>query len=235
MEIFSVSFKIKKKIKTKIYEQKIEKIQEHCDKLNKQENNQQFFKTYRILSYPYNRENDKGVMRCKTLNDELNNVASTAQEKANLFANRLQRVHSTPEAPNFKENWKRQVQSFVNQNQDKLYHRHTSFSSIHEDRTTDLIKPITDEEYNITLAKCKASSATGLDNVSYKMLRHLPTTYKCYIIKMMSKCLQQGYFPASWKDAKTILVPKPDKNAAEAKNYRPISLLSCVGKLFERI
>ena len=52
---------------------------------------------------------------------------------------------------------------------------------------------------------------------------------------MFSSCLELGYFPAAWKNAKTILIPKPGKDAREAKNFRPISLLSCVSKLLERI
>ena len=44
-----------------------------------------------------------------------------------------------------------------------------------------------------------------------------------------------GYFPKAWKHAKTIMVPKPGKDLSSAKNYRPISLLSCLGKLFERL
>ena len=38
-----------------------------------------------------------------------------------------------------------------------------------------------------------------------------------------------GYFPKAWKHGKTIMVPKPGKYLSSAKNYRPISLLSCLG------
>ena len=44
-----------------------------------------------------------------------------------------------------------------------------------------------------------------------------------------------GYFPSPWKAAKAIVIPKPGKSPLNPNNYRPISLLSCIGKLFERV
>ncbi|GFU12842.1 RNA-directed DNA polymerase from mobile element jockey [Trichonephila clavipes] len=44
-----------------------------------------------------------------------------------------------------------------------------------------------------------------------------------------------GYFPPAWKHAIITLLPKPGKNAKFATNYRPISLLSTIGKIFEKI
>ena len=44
-----------------------------------------------------------------------------------------------------------------------------------------------------------------------------------------------AYFPLPWKNAHTILLPKPNKNLTNPINYRPISLLSALGKVFEKI
>jgi hypothetical protein len=44
-----------------------------------------------------------------------------------------------------------------------------------------------------------------------------------------------GHFPATWKSAKVIPIPKSNKPSTDPKSYRPISLLSTLGKLFERI
>ena len=44
-----------------------------------------------------------------------------------------------------------------------------------------------------------------------------------------------GYFPVAWKSATGTMLHKPGKEAKKPGSYRPISLLSCVGKLFKKV
>jgi len=44
-----------------------------------------------------------------------------------------------------------------------------------------------------------------------------------------------GYFPKSWKRAVIITIPKPGKDIRHPANYRPISLLSSLSKVFEKV
>jgi hypothetical protein len=44
-----------------------------------------------------------------------------------------------------------------------------------------------------------------------------------------------GYFPTIWKVAKVIPIDKPNKPPSDVNSYRPISLLSSLSKLLERI
>jgi hypothetical protein len=44
-----------------------------------------------------------------------------------------------------------------------------------------------------------------------------------------------SHFRYSWKRATIIPIPKPNKPPSDPSSYRPISLLSIVSKLFERI
>jgi hypothetical protein len=47
--------------------------------------------------------------------------------------------------------------------------------------------------------------------------------------------LLKGYFPAQWKVAQIILILKPGKPPNELTSYRPISTLSIVTKVFEKL
>ena len=46
--------------------------------------------------------------------------------------------------------------------------------------------------------------------------------------------MSKNVFPSAWKKAKVRMVPKPGRDKKQACNYRPISLLACLGKLYER-
>ena len=51
---------------------------------------------------------------------------------------------------------------------------------------------------------------------------------------IFSKSLRQGKYPSSWKIAHVIAILKKG-DASLLSNYPPISLISCVGKIMERV
>jgi hypothetical protein len=67
------------------------------------------------------------------------------------------------------------------------------------------------------------------------MLRHLPTRAIQHLTLLFNSILQLGYFPTIWKTAKVIPIHKPNKTPTDANSYHPISLLSSISKLLERI
>jgi hypothetical protein len=52
---------------------------------------------------------------------------------------------------------------------------------------------------------------------------------------IFNKSLRQGKYPSSWKIAHVIAILKKKGDASLPSNYRPISLISCVGKIMERV
>ena len=54
------------------------------------------------------------------------------------------------------------------------------------------------------------------------------------LVYILNACLALSYFPAAWKKANVIPVRKPGKPGHDVSSYHPISLLSLLGKIYER-
>jgi len=85
------------------------------------------------------------------------------------------------------------------------------------------------------LRLCKGTSAPGHDEITYSILKRVPDCTLSAIADLYTACLENGYFPKVWKSAIGIMLPKPNKDTKVAVNYRPISLLNTLGKLFEKV
>ena len=163
-------------------------------------------------------------------------TASSDQEKANLFAKRLQGLHSLQDNDIFGNEWKETVERHVTDNKKTFQVDMDETYSTYEDGDENpMMTQITTEEVLSQLRKCKNKSSPGSDGLNYLIIKKLSPNVIKYLTILFNAALHIGYFPQSWKHATVKLVPKPGKDNKEAKNWRPISLLSCVGKLFERI
>ncbi|KAH9980510.1 hypothetical protein BJV74DRAFT_726954, partial [Russula compacta] len=56
------------------------------------------------------------------------------------------------------------------------------------------------------------------------------------IYNLVSACILAGHHPTIWRQAIVCVVPKPNRaDYSLAKNFCPISLLECLGKLVEKL
>lgn len=98
------------------------------------------------------------------------------------------------------------------------------------------IKPISQQELvDIIRYKIKNKKAPGLDKITGEILKQLPGKAAAKLVKIFNAALTLGHIPKPWKVAEVIVIPKAGKPLDLASSYRPISLLSTIGKLFERL
>ena len=85
-------------------------------------------------------------------------------------------------------------------------------------------------EFNSALDSTNVNSAPGPDGISYKILKSLPVKYKLILLDIFNEMFQDNDYPPIWKQAHVHFIDKANK-----KGVRPISLTSCVCKLFEKL
>ena len=102
-------------------------------------------------------------------------------------------------------------------------------------KTNCVLDNITIERSDIEhlIGNLDPNKAVGSDGISHKLLKQIKFTISSPLFKLFNKSLQVGIYPNSWKVALVLpLFKKGERNSP--CNYRPISLLSCLGKLMER-
>jgi hypothetical protein len=97
----------------------------------------------------------------------------------------------------------------------------------------DLDGPITEEEIVTAMQHMKNGKASGPDGIALEMLKFSHVFVPCLVV-LYNHILQTGVYPKKWCEG--IICPihkKGDKN--DANNYRGISLLNVMSKVFTKI
>ena len=103
-------------------------------------------------------------------------------------------------------------------------------------RCTDLRFTLADIDVNnvaLSLSNLKTSKATGMDNIPAKILKMSLYIIAPSLTAIFNPSLESGVYVDEWKLARVIPIYKSD-NRTKCENYRPISILPTVSKVFER-
>ena len=135
---------------------------------------------------------------------------TTKKEKANLLLEHFNR-HCTDE--------------FVREHENELYVKNN---------ITIPLEHISLVELKSCLTKIKNTSP-GDDQICNVFLKKAPDNILMDILYLFNTSLTSGSLPTGWKKGTICAIPKPMKDPSLITSHRPITMLSCVGKLMERI
>jgi len=90
------------------------------------------------------------------------------------------------------------------------------------------------KEFDKIVKQLKKKSATGPDKIQYNHIKNTPKSFKLLIINLFNQSIEEGNIPNIWKQAKIVMILKPNKPPKEISSYRPISLTSCFAKCLEK-
>lgn len=149
-----------------------------------------------------------------------NTTISTNEEKANTFACLLKDTFSETSNSNFNDKFKQKVEVEIKKKLDEPMNNFEIF---------------TIEELNEAIKELNCKLTSGIDGVSNLLLKKLPLNFRLNLLHLFNQTIIQSKIPEPWKVSIITMIPKKQVNSKNPKDYRPISLTSCLAKLCERI
>jgi hypothetical protein len=102
-------------------------------------------------------------------------------------------------------------------------------------RPTQPFTPFTESELDKLLKLTANKSAPGSSGIGWNLLKKGWGAVKDHLILIYNSCLLLGRHLAWWREAKVVVIPKPDKpDYSLPKAHWPISLLETMSKLLEK-
>ena len=96
-------------------------------------------------------------------------------------------------------------------------------------------KPFTMGELKAAIRRIKRKGAPGADDIPPSFLKELGAKALNELLEIFNASFNRADIPQLWRHAIVIPLLKAGKPASEIASFRPISLTSCVVKLFERM
>ena len=98
----------------------------------------------------------------------------------------------------------------------------------------DYNRCFTRHELEYALHRLRMTSP-GEDGIHNAFLKVLSVEQYDGLLALFNQSFQQGLLPVQWKRGIVLPILKPGKDPSFPQSYRPITLLSCMGKLMERL
>ena len=98
---------------------------------------------------------------------------------------------------------------------------------------------VLDKEINLwevesSLGRCKDKQAAGEDGIPNEFYENLPQNWKLFMVSLFNKIMKEECMPIKWSEVWVKMLYKKGQTR-NPENYRPISLVNSITKIFTQI
>lgn len=115
---------------------------------------------------------------------------------------------------------------------------------LHDEHLDGINKTLPVKSRNLLTSTCEITGVIGNrpnkksfgdDMMPYYIIKQFSPKFMLFLTILFNHMLANNYFPTKWKMAKITLIPKPSRDKSLIENWRPISNLFSISKIFEKI
>ena len=103
------------------------------------------------------------------------------------------------------------------------------------DDSNCLNSSITPNEIEKCINKLNNNKAAGIDNIINEYIKTTKTKMLPLYVSLFNLIIDTGYIPQKWSEGLIVPIYKNKGDSQDPINYRPITLLSCISKLFTSV
>ena len=171
------------------------------------------------------------------VNDELR---SLCQSNTQAFWSKLKNMESVEETLSI--DLETLTQHFISLNQapdvNDCHNEHVVVNNVDQMLTDDYLcilnRPFDLKEVQCCVKKLKNGTSAGQDNLFPELFKYAPTDFYVILTNFFNDILEKGQIPDDW--GLSIICPIYKKGQmSDPNNYRGISLIDCLAKIFTRI
>ena len=108
------------------------------------------------------------------------------------------------------------------------------FQSTPQTCDIDTETEITEEKLFLAIHSFGKLKGAGLDEIKPIVLQNMGSNARQRLLNIYKASYMLSYIPSNWCKAKVIFLPKNGKeDYSQPRSYRPISLISCLAKIYE--
>lgn len=161
---------------------------------------------------------------------------TSRMDQANAFAEHYASVHAAA-----LERGDPEFTSKVEE-ETRFLHNHRPLVQFNEDKPAlqELCQDVdprftTVEEVMAFKKQINSKHSSGFDGISNWLIKRMPESFFVGFTTLFNHAINVKYFPQSWKLAVVIPIHKPGQPNDKLKSFRPISMISNISKLLERV